>query len=138
VEPAVFRVKSSIVLVPTLVTNKSGKIIHGLKPENFIVLVDGKEQPFHLSESPDSEKISIIVAVQVGGSAYLLFEDSRKNQWEFDSTFVNLTNQFRNTYLISFQPPDTAPGFHNIQIRLRNAPKNAIVRFRSGYRKYPD
>jgi len=314
-EPMVFHVKSIDVLVPTLVTNKSGEIVHGLKPENFIVRVDGKEQPFNLNESPDSEKISIIVAVQVGGSAYLLFENRRKEAWDsgcildglgtmvenfvgamdaeiavvafdsrvslvqdftgnlsivkeklntlegsgdsgaavldavdyafrlfgeskperrhilflisetrdhksktvkaealdeklaagniqihsiafkplqlevlrdlksnkpaqrdnisqlemiiigvtigvnalaknaprplaenmggeqilffgknsFDSTFANLANQFRNTYLISFQAPDTDPGFHKIQIRLRNAPKDAIVRSRSGY-----
>ena len=311
--PTAFRVESTLVLAPTLVTKKSGEIVYGLQHDDFVVRVNGREQPFYLDESPDSEKISVIVAVQIGGSASLLFENSHRNQWEpgnsilgglgtlvenfvgamdaeiaivtfdsrvslvhdfsddifsvkekidnlegsgdsgaaildavnyafrlfeesqqgrrhilflisetrdhksktikaetlagklasgnvqihsvafkplklevindlksnksaqnddinflpligiarnamaknaprslaedtggeqklfssrssFDSIFVDLTNQFRSTYLISFQATDTGAGFHNVQVRLRSAQKDVVVRSRKGYR----
>ena len=54
----------------------------------------------------------------------------------FDSIFVNLANQCRNTYLISFNATGTGSGFYSVQIRLRNTPKDVIVRSRNGYRIY--
>ena len=75
----VFRTESTVVLVPTLVARKSGEIVYGLTAKDFIVEEEGVEQAICLDESPDSEKISFVVAVQLGGSAYLHFE--AKQEW---------------------------------------------------------
>lgn len=96
VNPPVFRVESNTVLAPTLVIKKSGEIVYGLKHDDFIVRVNGREQPFYLDESPDFEKISVIVAVQVGGNAYMLFENKRKESWESGSILDGLGTMVEN------------------------------------------
>jgi len=76
-----------------------------------------------------TENTARVLADSTGGQ-HILFS----NRNSFDAAFINLTNQFRSTYLISFQAPDTGSGFHDISIRLRNAPKDVIIRSRNGYR----
>jgi hypothetical protein len=83
-------------LAPTLVTNKSGEIVYGLKAKDFIVYADGVEQDFQLNESPDYEKISIIVAVQLGGSARMLFENKQKKSWQSGSILGGLGTMIDN------------------------------------------
>ena len=95
-DSTIIRIESNVVLAPTLVMKKSGEIVHGLKHDDFIVRVDGKDQPFHLDESPDTEKISIVVAVQVGGSAKILFENKRKESWESGSILDGLGTMVEN------------------------------------------
>jgi len=65
--------QSNVVLVPTLATDKSGEIVFGLSAKDFIVEDDGVEQPINLDDAPVAEPISLVVAVQVGGSAGLEF-----------------------------------------------------------------
>jgi VWFA-related protein len=69
-----FRAESTAVLVPTLVAKKSGEILYGLTASDFIVEEEGVEQTITLDEAPGAEKISLVVAVQLGGSAYLNFD----------------------------------------------------------------
>jgi VWFA-related protein len=68
-EEPTFRTQSNVVLVPALVRNKSGSIIYGLRPDNFIVEDDGVPQTVHLDEAAETEPISLVVAVQVGRRA---------------------------------------------------------------------
>jgi hypothetical protein len=84
------RSQSSLVLVPTLVTSKSGEIVYGLSAKDFVIEDNGVEQQTRLSETPDTELISLVVAVQVGGSASLVefdqtkkpsADDSESSQW---------------------------------------------------------
>jgi VWFA-related protein len=75
----VFRAESTVVLVPTLVARMSGEIVYGLTAKDFIVEEEGVEQAITLDESPGSERISLVVAVQLGGSAYLNFE--ARQEW---------------------------------------------------------
>jgi VWFA-related protein len=69
-----FRAESTVVLAPALVTKKSGEIIYGLTAKDFIVEEEGEEQSITLDEAPGIGKISLVVAVQLGGSAYLHFD----------------------------------------------------------------
>ena len=68
-----FRVESNVILVPTLVTKKTGEIVYNLSAEDFIVEMNGMKQEVVLDESPDYGKISLVVAIQRGSSASLLF-----------------------------------------------------------------
>ena len=72
------RSQSSLVLVPTLVTNKYGEIVYGLSAKDFVIEDNGVEQQTRLSETPDTQLISLVVAVQVGGSASLVEFDQVK------------------------------------------------------------
>lgn len=67
-EPLV-RAQSNVVLVPVLVKDSHGKIIYGLRAEDFILTDDGAEQTVHLDEEAEAQPISMILAVQTGRRA---------------------------------------------------------------------
>ncbi len=68
-EEPTFRTQSNVVLVPVLVRDKSGSIVYGLKPDDFIIEDHGVPQTLYLDESAESEPISLVVAVLVGRRA---------------------------------------------------------------------
>ena len=68
-EEPTFRTQSNVVLVPTLVRNKSGSIIYDLKVDDFVIEDDGVPQTVRLDEAAEAEPISLVVAVQVGRRA---------------------------------------------------------------------
>jgi VWFA-related protein len=63
------RTRSNLVLVPTLVENKTGGPVFNLGVEDFMVKDNGVEQKIHLDENMDKTPMSIVLLVQVGGSA---------------------------------------------------------------------
>jgi len=67
------RSQSNIVIVPALVKDQQGGIVHGLQVKDFIVEDNGVEQPAHLDEAPEGQPISLVVALQRGGRAYAEF-----------------------------------------------------------------
>jgi VWFA-related protein len=72
------RSESTVVLGPTLVKARAGDIVHGLTAKDFVVEDNGIEQAVRLDDSPDSTSFSIVVAVEVGRDATLLFPASEK------------------------------------------------------------
>ena len=68
------RVQSSVVLVPTLVEQKSGEIIYGLKPSDFELDDNGVKQQIHVDEEMDTAPVSIVLAIETGRSAGLQFD----------------------------------------------------------------
>ena len=72
--PPPLRSESTVVLTPTLVIAKSGEIVHDLRPDDFVVEDNGVAQAIRIDESAESQLISLVVAVQRGGSAYLNFQ----------------------------------------------------------------
>gem|GEM_PF-318771 len=71
------RTKSNVVLVPTLVKDDRGEVIYGLTAKDFAILDDGVEQKVRLDDVPESEPVSLVVAVQRGGRAGFEFERMR-------------------------------------------------------------
>src|SRR5665213_3668043 len=63
------RTRSNLVLVPTLVESKTGDPVFNLGVQDFIVKDNGVEQKIHLDEDMDKTPMSIVLLVQVGGSA---------------------------------------------------------------------
>lgn len=61
--------RSNLVLVPTLVEDKAGEPIFNLVAKDFSVKDNGVEQKIRLDTDTDGAPISIVVLVQVGGSA---------------------------------------------------------------------
>ncbi|MGO8720164.1 MAG: VWA domain-containing protein [Acidobacteriaceae bacterium] len=63
------RTRTNLVLVPTLVETKSGEPVFTLTAKDFLVTDNGVEQKIHLDTETYRQPISIVVLVQVGGSA---------------------------------------------------------------------
>src|SRR5271168_3261446 len=72
------RVKSSIVLVPTLVEKKDGSVLYGLSPKDFLVEDNGVPQKVHVDDDLDSQPVSIVVVVEKGGTSLLQFDKIAK------------------------------------------------------------
>jgi VWFA-related protein len=67
-EPS-FRSQGNLVPVPTMVRDANGDAVYGLKVQDFVIEDDGIEQSIHLDETPESQPISLIIAVQCGRRA---------------------------------------------------------------------
>jgi VWFA-related protein len=72
------RVTTTEVLVPTLVEQKGGGILYGLKPENFILEDNGVPQKIHVQEEMDTAPVALVVAVEQGGASVLEFDKLAK------------------------------------------------------------
>src|ERR1700722_11295738 len=68
-QEATIRSQSNVVLIPVLVKDARGHAVYGLKAQDFVVADDGVAQTMHLDEEAEAEPISLVIAVQVGGSA---------------------------------------------------------------------
>jgi VWFA-related protein len=68
------QVQSNLVFLPTRVQTKKGDTIYELTEDRFIVEDDGVRQAIRIEESPDSESVSLVVAVQCGRSAVAEFD----------------------------------------------------------------
>ncbi|AXC15900.1 hypothetical protein ACPOL_6688 [Acidisarcina polymorpha] len=68
------RVNTSVVLVPTLVEKKDGSVLYGLTQKDFVVEDNGVPQQVHVDDDLDSQPVSIVIAVEKGGTSLLQFE----------------------------------------------------------------
>jgi VWFA-related protein len=68
-EEPTFRSQANVVLVPTLVRDKSGDTVYGLKAEDFIIEDNGVPQTVRLDEAAEADPVSLVVAVQIGRRA---------------------------------------------------------------------
>ncbi len=68
------RVTTTEVLVPTLVEEKGGGILYGLKPSDFILEDNGVPQKIRVQPEMDTAPVALVVAVEEGGSSVLEFD----------------------------------------------------------------
>ena len=68
-EERTFSAQSNLVRVPTLVLDQNGAAVLGLSLANFIVEDDGIAQAANMDEEPESEPVSMMIAIQCGGRA---------------------------------------------------------------------
>ena len=64
-----FRSQTNLVLVPTLVKGRDGRLVYGLEAEDFVVEDDGLAQVVRLDEEAEREPVSLVVAIQRGRRA---------------------------------------------------------------------
>jgi VWFA-related protein len=67
------RVTTTEVLVPTLVEEKGGGILYGLKPNDFILEDNGVPQKIKVQPEMDTAPVALVVAVEQGGASALEF-----------------------------------------------------------------
>ena len=105
------RSQANAVLVPTLVKDAKGNVVYGLTQKDFVIVDEAVEQVVQLDDSPESEPVSVVVAIQTGRRAQREFSrmggigamlspvfsqpGSHVALVEFDS-HVNLVHDFSN------------------------------------------
>lgn len=60
-------VRSNLVLVPALVTTKSGEVVFALTADDFVLTDNGVPQRLRMEEDNDAQPIAIVVVMQTGG-----------------------------------------------------------------------
>jgi VWFA-related protein len=74
-----FRSSVPVVLVPVTVTDRNGKFVEGLKPEDFALTSDGKPKQFHLDSAESvSAPLAIVIAVQTNDLSQATNQKVRK------------------------------------------------------------
>jgi VWFA-related protein len=68
------RSSSTVVLVPTLVTDSAGKPVYGLRAEDFIVEDNGIVQPVSIDETLEAQPISLVIAIEKSQDASAALE----------------------------------------------------------------
>ena len=61
-------VHTTLVMVPTLVTNKSGKVIFELTADDFVVTDNGVPQHVTIDPDTDSQPLALAIVVETGGA----------------------------------------------------------------------
>ncbi len=64
-----FRSETTVVLVPTLVTDEHGEVIYGLTQKDFVIMDNGVERTVLMDDTFSDKPVSLVLAVQTGGSA---------------------------------------------------------------------
>lgn len=70
-------VRSSLVVVPALVRNKSNQLVYSLKAEDFLLTDNGVEQKLQLEEDTGDQPIALVVCVETGGFGREHLDDYR-------------------------------------------------------------
>jgi VWFA-related protein len=77
-DQSTLRVTSREVLVPTLVEKPDGKIVYGLKPDDFVLEDNGVQQKIRVQEDMDTAPVALVVAVEEGRMSGLEFDKLAK------------------------------------------------------------
>lgn len=74
------------------------------------------------------QKNAVEALAQLTGGEFYRFDTEKS----FEDRVVEMANHIRNSYCLTFQPNDPAPGFHSLQVGVRRS-KTTVVAARSGY-----
>lgn len=66
--------RSTLVLVPTLVSDKSGQLVYALSANDFTLTDDGVPQKLHLEEDTGGEPLALVVVIEIGGAGAREFQ----------------------------------------------------------------
>jgi VWFA-related protein len=62
-----FEARSTLVLVPALVTTKNGSPVFTLTADDFVLTDDGNQQKLRLEEDSDQQPLALVVLIEAGG-----------------------------------------------------------------------
>jgi VWFA-related protein len=96
-------VRTTLVIVPVLVTDKAGKIVFGLTSDDFLVTDDSVPQHVTLDQETDSPPLALAIVVQTGGAGAGHLDDYRQLDSVLDALIGNVAHRVA---LIGF---DSAP-----------------------------
>jgi VWFA-related protein len=73
--PPTISTRSTLVLVPALVRDKSGQLVYALNPDDFTLTDDGIPQKLHLEEDSGGEPLALVVLIEIGGAGAREFQN---------------------------------------------------------------
>jgi hypothetical protein len=76
-QDASITVRSSLVIVPALVRNKSAELVYSLRADDFLLTDNGVEQALRLEEGAGDQPIALVVCVETGGFGREHLDDYR-------------------------------------------------------------
>ena len=101
--PPQLTVRSTLVMVPVLVTTKSGNVVFELTADDFVVTDNGVPQHVTIDPDPDSQPLALAIVVETGGAGVRHLSDYQHLDSMLDALVGNVEHRVA---LIGF---DSAP-----------------------------
>jgi len=94
-EPAqpALTVRSTLVMVPVLVTTKAGKVVFELTADDFLVTDNGVPQKITLDPETDSQPLALVIVVETGGAGAGHLSDYRQLDSILDALIGNVEHR---------------------------------------------
>ncbi len=94
-EPAqpALTVRSTLVMVPVLVTTKAGKVVFELTADDFVVTDNGAPQHFTLDQETGSQPLALAIVVETGGAGVGHLDDYRELEPILDALIGNVEHR---------------------------------------------
>ncbi len=86
-------VRSTLVMVPVLVTNKAGKVVFELTADDFLVTDNGVPQKVALNPDTDSQPLALAIVVETGGAGARHLNDYRQLDSILDALIGNVAHR---------------------------------------------
>src|SRR5579862_6642989 len=86
-------VRTTLVMVPVLVTTKTGKVVFELKADDFVVTDNGVPQRAQLDPDTDSQPLALAIVVETGGAGARHLEDYRQLDSVLDALIGNVDHR---------------------------------------------
>jgi len=86
-------VRTTLVMVPVLVTTKTGKVVFELTADDFAVTDNGVPQHFTLDEDTGSQPLALAIVVETGGAGAIHLEDYRGLDSILDALIGNVEHR---------------------------------------------
>ncbi len=86
-------VRTTLVMVPVLVTTKAGKVVFELTADDFVVTDNGVPQHFTVDEDTGSQPLALAVVVETGGAGALHLDDYRGLDSVLDALIGNVEHR---------------------------------------------
>ncbi len=96
-------VRSTLVMVPALVTSKAGTVVFELTADDFLVTDNGVSQHVALDPETDSQPLALVIVVETGGAGARHLDDYRQLDSILDALIGNVEHRVA---LVGF---DSAP-----------------------------
>ncbi len=91
--PSTITVRSNLVVVPALVTTKSGQLVFTLQAEDFTLTDDGVPQRVRLDDESGSQPLALVVCVETGGDGAVHLGDYAKIGTLLENLIGNVDHQ---------------------------------------------
>ncbi len=86
-------VRTTLVMVPVLVTTKTGKVVFELTADDFVVTDNGVPQRFTVDEDTGSQPLALAIVVETGGAGALHLDDYRGLDSVLDALIGNVEHR---------------------------------------------
>jgi VWFA-related protein len=86
-------VRSTLVMVPVLVTTKTGKVVFELTADDFVVTDNGVPQHFTLDQETGSQPLALAIVVETGGAGARHLDDYRELDPILDALIGNVEHR---------------------------------------------